>query len=259
MVARAYHRRGLMTELATRCYEDAREAGIDLIYGYPNALSHRPLVENLGFMDLGPVPCFELDLSALAPLTAFPLARRFLRGRGLHENRGLPETAPMRQAEGRTGTFLSFDSRHEALGEKARKGRNSLERSSSYLTWRYGLFPDYPYLRLSLCGVEDGLRGYAIIGVKGRVGYLAELMPVEERSARALLGEAVRLLRREGIWKLIAYFLLTEEEKGVMKDAGFIEKASTLIFCVKPLREGLSPGIGRRGSWLVSFGDTDGV
>jgi len=264
MISRDHQRKGLMIRLASKCYQDAVDMGIELIYGYPNERSLLPLVKGLGFTSLGPIKCYELIFGSISSLPPCPSVRNSKLALRLTE--GFDRVFFPAYGDSNSDTMNNdtiervreFDAIHGSLWEKSRAGRFSVCRSPDYLNWRYSRFPDYDYLSLSVKG-GDGSRGFAVIATKYTVGYIAELTPFEEDTATELLAYAIAQLKKRGVGKLVGYFLPNDREREVLKDIGFVERTSELIFCIKYLGADPPAGFTSREAWAVSFGDTDGI
>lgn len=260
MIAAPFQRKGLMTELARLCYEDARSLGIEIIYGYPNERSYHPLVRKLGFSDLGPVPRFELRTSVVGSLRHAPsLSRLKWIVRSSRCLDRLIHPGSLEHNPDSVRTIEAFDTRQAELCEEIIGERHSVCRSPSYLNWRYRDFPDMRYLSLSTSSPGSGLSGFTVVGVKGAVGFIAELFHTSFDALRNLIAGVARELREVGVGTVTGYFLLEDEEREALKDVGFLERSSDLVFCLKYLGEDPPPNIFSARSWYVSFGDTDGV
>ncbi len=57
-----YRGRGLFPDLAQRTYAYMAETGMGLVWGFPNALSHRGFVRNLNWVDIYEIPTLRLSL-----------------------------------------------------------------------------------------------------------------------------------------------------------------------------------------------------
>ncbi|MFQ6103793.1 MAG: GNAT family N-acetyltransferase [Candidatus Glassbacteria bacterium] len=260
MVAKDYQRRRLMVTLARKCYDDARDAGIDIIYGYPNEKSYSPLVHRLGFSDLGNVKRYELTFSTLSHFPTTSALRRIgFIGRVINKLDQIiypDHTTPLLPS---TQRIQSYSSHYESLWERARRGRFGVCRNQGYLNWRYGRFPDYGYLALASLGEGEELEGFIIIGLKNDAGCIAELMPIGKNVTKVLILAAIRELKKMGIGKLFGYFLIRQDEREALKDVGFVERSSGLVFCVKFLGNTPPENLYSREAWYMSFGDTDGI
>ncbi len=260
MVAAGFQRKGLMTELARQCYGEARSLGVDIIYGYPNDRSYHPLVRKLGFADLGPVPRYQLTTSVLGALRHVPALSRLAGSVRIARRldplfvRRLPGEPPEH-----VEAVRSFRAGHEELFRRSVGERFAVSRSAAYLNWRYRDFPDRPYLSLETGGSGSGCSGSLVIGVRGAEGFVAELAYDSFDAARDLITAAALELRSLGVGTITGFFLPGHREREELKDLGFVERSSDLVFCLKYLGDDPPEGLFSATSWYVSFGDTDGV
>ena len=58
-----YRGRGLFPILAQKVYERMAAHGMKMVWGFPNALSHRGFIKNLGWQDIYQIPNLRLTLS----------------------------------------------------------------------------------------------------------------------------------------------------------------------------------------------------
>jgi hypothetical protein len=148
----------------------------------------------------------------------------------------------------RVEVLEGFDESFDELFEKIALKVSCLpEKDSSFLRWRYG--PGSPQTPVSILGVrdEEGLVGYAVLGVtvKSPAGfrdaYILDLvaLPGHQGVTRALLGEAVRFFRREGV-PIIRYRYLESPTSPRSRDL---------------VRFGFFSRKGRQNRLLVKFGD----
>jgi hypothetical protein len=160
-----------------------------------------------------------------------------------------------------------FDESFDELFEKVASAVPCLpEKDSAFLRWRYG--PGSPQTPVTILGVRDGdsLLGYAVLGVtvetpQGyRDAYVLDLttLPGRRDVARALLREAVRFFRREGVPIVRYRFLMspTSPRSSDLLRLGFFyrnRRRNTLL--TKFEDRGLHKTANDTANWSYSIGD----
>jgi GNAT superfamily N-acetyltransferase len=160
----AYRGRGLFPRLAKRLYARLEAERIALVYGFPNAASHRGFVRELGWRDLYEIPTLRLSLAATSPREQPPQVQ--------------PMAAP--------------DARLDRLWQRI-KTRFAVWswRDARHLTWRFAASPDGGY---TFAAWEDGseIRGYvAVKRYPGRSLDIIDLIAESEEVAGGLVDWAV--------------------------------------------------------------------
>ncbi len=160
-----------------------------------------------------------------------------------------------------------FDESFDELFEKiASKVPCLPEKNSAFLRWRYG--PDSPQTPVTILGVrdEEGLVGYAILGVTTetpegfRDAYVLDLVTLPGRGdvARALLREAIRFFRRAGT-PIVRYRFLMSPTSSQSRDLwplGFFyrnKRRNTLLTMLAD--RGLHKTANDTANWSYSIGD----
>lgn len=136
------------------------------------------------------------------------------------------------------------------------------EKDAAFLRWRYG--PDSPQTPVTVLGVreEERLLGYAALAVTStrEDGYILDLttLPGRYDAARALLREAVRFFRREGVQIIRYRFLrsLTSPRSRDLWRLGFFFRGGRgNMFLVKFSDRRLHEMALRLDNWSYSLGD----
>lgn len=130
-----YRGRGLFPLLAEHTYTRMNQSGFVMIWGFPNALSHRGFVRYLGWQDIHEIPVFRLLLSKMP---------------------SIPSPSP------RVVELSSFDSRFDQLWDQVRSEYGVIARRDFHqLRWRYQQNPSEHYRILAYIDNQD-LLGYAV-------------------------------------------------------------------------------------------------
>lgn len=223
---------GLFPKLARRVYRAMVDSEISLVWGFPNAASHRGFVRDLDWLDIYQIPVLRLDLARERP-----------RARDGSEVRLLP----------------GFDPRFDRLWQFVKDEHPVIAcRDRRHLEWRYASKPDGGYRVL---GYVDGeqLRGYAIIKRHHDELQVVDILPVtSDEVGIRLIEEAVRLGLEEsaaavGLWLNVALPLHRDLEK-----LGFRPSGPVTYFCGRLLSDGV-PGqdIYDHRCWYLTMGDSD--
>jgi Acetyltransferase (GNAT) domain len=222
--------RGLFVALAESIYKRMTEAAMDMVWGFPNVISHRGFLRELAWVDIHEVPTFT---------------------RILAQGRALP--AP----SGNIVELSSIDARFDLLWDEVKTRQPVLvRRDSRYLSWRYGANPDNAYTLLaSLQG--DHLMGYAFCKRYHDTVDLVDLLSVSDEAGIDLLWGVSRWAREAGarsvgLWLNSSLPLHHELEK-----YGFCNAEPITYFGARRLRPGLGDEIYDFRQWYLTMGDSD--
>lgn len=207
MVHPEWRGRGIFVELARAVYQDAKEEGVPLTYGFPNANSHHGFITRLQWMDLCrtlPVLVKPLDIKRLAQ-TKF-------------ENQGTARLVDWLASAGyrlyslgssKAADYPSYDVRSVECFDDATDtlwdrcggiARISLVRDSAFLNWRFVRNPTEEYHILQAWQHKE-VAGYVVLKLADdfglRVGYVADLLtlPDDDAIAHALMEAALEYFR----------------------------------------------------------------
>ncbi len=131
-----YRGQGLFPKLARKTYDQMRQAGMAMVWGFPNTQSHRGFVRDLEWVDIYEIPTLRLALPG---------------------HRLLPVPPPTNILE-----LQWFDGRFDQLWEQVRDDyRIIAKRDRDYLQWRYVKNPVTEYHILAYVDGDD-VMGYAV-------------------------------------------------------------------------------------------------
>jgi GNAT superfamily N-acetyltransferase len=129
-----YRGQGLFPKLARSVYALMAQAGMGMVWGLPNALSHRGFIRDLEWVDIYEVPTLRLTLANHRPLPA------------PHSVVALPE----------------FDEHFDQLWEQVKDNyRIIVRRDRSHLQWRYVKNPTEVYRILAYVDANN-VAGYVV-------------------------------------------------------------------------------------------------
>ncbi len=236
MVREGYQGRGLMVRLAEECYKAAEGMGIKVIYGYPNEKSYRPLVDRLGFTDVGTIPLYRKELT----------------GR---------ETGWQRDEDGWEVEGISRV--EEAFGDLwvsvRGKNRVGVARDHKYLNWRYGRFPDTRYHQLAF-RLRGELAGYVVAAMRNRSGIVADFLALRPDYTRNFMRYLEGYLAAGGCRDVSFHIRSRGGEEDILVEEGYRRSDSKLVLAVRTLGDAsMPPGLADIDSWYVTFGDCDGI
>ena len=186
-----YRGRGLFPVLAQTTYARMGEMGMAMLWGFPNAMSHRGFVKDLGWKDIYEIPCFRLNIRSSNP-------------------------PHLPSGKGTVMEINDFDERFDLLWD-AVKDRYAIisKRNRQYLQWRYLHNPSDKYRIIALID-RNHLSGYAVfkryndelqvvdmltlsdedIGIK-LIGWIAQAAKQEKAKSVSLWLNTVHPLHRE--------------------------------------------------------------
>lgn len=263
-----YRGQGVFGRLARDVYRRCGEAGISLVYGFPNGSSAPGFFGRLGWTRLDPVPFLirpirlsylasRAGLAAVAHTKAlrWPLAR------------GAPTSLPARMELRTPATF--GDDVDQLWRQFSTDVGVGVVRDARYLTWRY---LHHPVFRYGVRGLYEAgeLRGLVIWRVAekhgGHIGYVMELMvePSREDVAALLLRTAIGEMAAAGAEVALAWQLEHSPLQAVYRRAGFLPlpvswRPIELHFGARWLGEPMGYPLGNRASWYLSYTDSDTV
>ena len=132
-----YRGLSLFPFLAKSLYNHMKDLGYFMVWGFPNNLSHRGFVQNIGWKDIYEIPAFGADLDKIK----------------------LPRKVPENVIN-----LYAFDDRFDVFFQKYIKDKKNtiiVKKNSEFLNWRFNENPDNSYYILGY--IESGvLMGYAV-------------------------------------------------------------------------------------------------
>ena len=260
----ARHRgRGLFKTLARSVYGRCAEAGVALVYGFPNANSAPGFFGSLGWTEIAPVPFKVAALRSRYLLRRIPVVGALL---GRLPDVPLRRAAPPHPAVRPLG---GFDEAADVWADVRAGVGVGVERDAAYLRWR---FTDKPGEAYTALGFWDGprLAGYVVFAVKekhgGRVGYVMEMLhrPGRSDAGRALLAAALAGMAEQRADVALAWVFDHSPTAAAFRAAAF----RTLPERLRPIRlhfgalvldEDERARLSDARQWYLSYCDSDTV
>jgi len=242
-----YRKQGLFSALELRNEAEAAANGAPITITFPNAVSHRIFVQDLGWRDLPRRRLWARPLRVSSII-------RYLAGRPSGSG-GLrpPALEPRQYGEIRVQPLVRFPVEVNALWREA-QGGSQFVRDAAFLDWRYANSPR-EYRRFGAYRAS-ALRGFAVLGhtLKHGVssGFVADLVAPESAERVALLRRCVAELA-SGTDALIA--LVPGGQRRSFLRAGFLPTHRRIRFVGKALND--SAALDGNPAWHFTLGDFD--
>ncbi|MUV37322.1 hypothetical protein JNUCC1_01128 [Lentibacillus sp. JNUCC-1] len=202
--------KGIYTKLNQAMLQQARAAGVQLLYGFPSEQAKPPLIGKTDAIDVGGISRYMKIgnpfnvLSVLFKGIGFVL-KPFGRFQAHYRKRvkmpALPEDWAFEEV-------THFDPRFNKLAEEVSDIKSViLKRDANYLNWRFFKHPNHTYKVFALSN-KDRLLGYAVINIEekdfdyGRlaIGQLVDCLAVNDNSVwQYLIDHTLHQLRETDI------------------------------------------------------------
>ena len=236
----------------------------DLLYSFPDAGSE-PVQRRAGFRLLGDLGRWAKPLSVGNTLSA--RLRNPLVGRAAASVVGpilklaSPETFYRRPGDIQVHVADHFDSRFDALWETA-AGRFPIvsERTSKYLTWRFGRCPDARYRVLCVSNDQEELLAYLVYRQRRKMIQIGDLFFAEPRHIDTLLAEFLRLARKQKAEAAIAVYLGGQAVCRRLKHFGFWQRPSqwkAMLYVDRQATPTTSGPLFDVDNWHLTYADID--
>ncbi len=228
-----YRGLGLFPRLARSAYGRMAEQGMAMVWGFPNTMSHRGFIRDLGWRDIYEIPTFRLTLAGAGSLP--------------------PPTSAVVPLE-------RFDARFDQLWQSVKDEIPVIgRRDARALTWRYTLNPLERYEILGYLQGEQ-LAGYAVCkryrDELHVVDFLAGLHAVEV--AEQLVFGAIRLAQERGAMTVSLWLNLIHPLHLALEKYGFRNEAPITYFGARRLSSLLGDStIYDYRNWYITMGDSD--
>lgn len=264
-ITRAHRIAGAALAIQRALVGAARAAGLELLYGYPNAGS-LGVFKRIGYRVVGETTAWVKPLRAgyrlrgvrglrwAAGIAAVPLDAG-LRALDVLRAARLPlavRGAPVPFGDESTG----------ALWDEARAQRGVVgDRSTAYVEWRYGGFPTAPHRTFGVFPRGgQRLAGCAVYTVERGKAFLRDLLAQDlDASADALLLALSDHLRREGVDSLSLSYLGDARFAGRLRKLGFFRRAAKRPVVLHPdaVPESLRARVFDPEAWFMLDGALD--
>lgn len=226
-----YRGRGLFPILARKTYSRMAELGMAMVWGFPNVLSHRGFVRDLGWRDIYEIPKFQLLLDNHVKI---PPTQEYI------------------------VSLASFDERFDNLWNCVKDDYLIIaRRDCAHLQWRYAQNPSERYSILAFVQKENVL-GYTVFKRYQEELQVIDILAKEVQVAEELIWQVVRFAHTEsvksvGLWLNVNHPLHHALEKKDFRNAEPVTYFGGL---------GLSACLDASGlydyhQWYVTMGDSD--
>jgi GNAT superfamily N-acetyltransferase len=266
-----YRRQGIFTKLANKLYEDSKNRGVDLVYGFPNKNSSHGFLKYLDFftlyqpklftrpMKFGPLLHSKLNNIAISKAAGSVLNLIY----NLIFRRRLPKHCADIQIK-RVERFPEDVDRICRVYNRTFK--NMAARSVQYLNWRFCDRPDRSY-QIFLAYRSNEICGYCVIGHTERdqikIGLIMDIFtdPGDVSTLKLLIYHLLNEMENAG--EALASCLLQPSSPilKTLKKFGFVfplTRFPPFILRVNSDNIKLSD-INKLDDWHITFGDADFV
>lgn len=226
-----YRGRGLFPILARRTYSRMVELGMAMVWGFPNALSHRGFIRDLSWRDIYEIPKFQLLLSDRMKI---PPTREYI--------------VPL----------SSFDERFDNLWDHVKDDHLIIsQRDCAHLQWRYVQNPSERYNILAFVQKEDVL-GYIVFKRYQEELQVIDILAKELQVAEELIWQVVRLAYAESFKSVGLWLNVNHSLHHALEKIGFRNTEPVTYFGGLVLSASLdSSRLFDYHQWYVTMGDSD--
>lgn len=227
-----YRGLGLFPELARRTYARMAETGRAMVWGFPNALSHRGFVRDLNWVDVYEVPTLRLSLAGPLRLPAA--------GDGVVE-------------------LAAFDAGFDDLWARVRDDRLiAVKRDSRYLRWRYAQNPAERY-RILACVDAGTITGYAVFKRYREELQVVDILSIQDVDVGiALLAGVAQVAAQESAVAVSLWLNVSHPLHHALEKLGMRNAEPVTYFGGLSLQPGLpEAGLYEFKNWYLTMGDSD--
>lgn len=228
-----YRGRGIFTTLAERLYARMGASGHAMVWGFPNTLSHRGFVRDLGWSDVSEIPTLRARVGAVR----------------------LPSGPPV----GEVGPITADDPRLDRLWMRASPPEGvAVRKDARYVAWRLGQHPDRPY---SLLGLDrDGeLAGWIAFKNYGRaqMDIVDLVVGGDPAAARDLVAAAAGEARTRGVDIVNLWLSTRNPAHHELEKMGFAPGEPVTYLGARKLDPDLGTDVTDVRRWQYSMSDSD--
>lgn len=204
LIVDARHRTlGPALQLQKAVTTSLQSLGLPLIYAFPNSQSEG-LFLRAGYQPIAPLQYWVKPLRSEYKLRQYISSKVALNTIAFLIDIGLRLTERNRSfciPPGTRAVLLdTFDQRFDDLWDRAALHFPIIGlRSSSYLRWRFGTYPDGRYNIFGLLTADDRLHAFLVFHLSGGKAFIADMLATGPTLLRAVLIEFSRRLRSEGV------------------------------------------------------------
>lgn len=226
-----YRGRRLFPILAEQTYELMHQRGLEMVWGFPNDLSHRGIIKDIRWTDISEVPTFRLHL---------PSGRLKLR----------PAEA--------VDEIEELGSDFDELWAAARERYSVIAlRDRATLTWRYRFNPVDIY-RFIAARRDGELAGYAVLKQYGDELHITDYLARDLDADLELMHKAIHIALEESRTAVSLWLNCNLPLHRELERLGFVNEERITYFGGRLLGDGLGgAGMYDYRSWYLTMGDSD--
>lgn len=255
MTASDFRRQGIFEDLARRTFSEARDIGVDLVYGFPNQNSYQGFVKKLGFVSVASVREYRYrldwrkfvgDRHPRSIVGSF--MDEYLRFvKALDEPRGVPETVS------------GFADEHDTVWkEVARTAGIAVSKTTDYLNWRYRAVPDSSYEVLQIRD-SGAIGGYAVCTKADSLATLVDLVAPSDRVAVQLFQSVAKDAKKAGCLSMRAWEVARTGTRSPRIPSSPRHHEPTVLIAFSPTGTFSKEDLSSEAGWSMQMGDSDGV
>lgn len=227
-----YRGRGLFPLLARRTYEQMAANNKGIVWGFPNAMSHRGFIKELRWKDIYEVPTLRLSLS---------------------DRLRLPKPSNV-------ALCREFDNRFDQIWNRAKnRYKVTTLRDKQYLQWRYMDNPAEDYRTLIYTHHED-IMAYVIFKRYQDDLQIVDLLAVDDTEPLLhLVSQVVEFAREESAQAISLWLNVTDPFHHLLEKLGFVLDKPITYLAGLELAPDLSTksGLFDFRDWYITMGDSD--
>ncbi|MGZ2371891.1 GNAT family N-acetyltransferase [Ancylomarina sp. YFZ004] len=259
-----YRGKGLFTMLAKSVFEKEEQAGVALVYGFPNGNSIHGFEKKLKWQVLDPLPFLIKPLKS----KYFTDKIKFLQ---FLPNLNLSYSKFSKNKNYYIKEVNSFPLQVNEIWENfSSHFKVAVIRDHEYLNWRYLKKPNEDYKIAHCYSTENEYIGFVVFVVKekhkGKIGYIMELIydVAKPEAATYLLNFAIAAIKKEKADCILSWCLPHSPNYNIFKNKNFFTmpekiRPIELHFGARAFKEELKPIINKRENWYLSYSDSDTV
>ncbi len=231
MTRPAYRGRRLFPLLGRETYDRMCAAGMGMVWGFPNHLSHRGFIRDLEWADIYEVPKFLWQPAGTAAVAS-----------SVDVPAELPE----------------FDDRFDALWARVGAGMQlAVRRDRRHLDWRYARHPDQRY-RILAAAEPGQLLGYAVFKRYQDEFQVVDLLSLPDPAiGERLVLRVAELALAEGAAGVSLWLNVAHPLHAALEKLGFRNAAPITYLGGRAWQPDLVPIARDYRNWHVTMGDSD--
>ena len=224
-----YRGQGLFVKLAGSLYSELNHSGYSMVWGFPNDQSHRGLIRDLGWKDIGEIPMLRLSVKEKKP----------------------------EKISASISEIYSFDNKFDSLWESLLTTRRlGVWRDSKYLNWRLFSQPENLYRVLAI--IQDGTAlGYTAWKRFGNDLDLVDFAAADPSTARQLLQGIIDTANSEDVSAINAWVPLHDSVHHDFEKTGFRNTGGVTYFGVRLFAEASMVDVTDPRQWHYAMVDSD--